>query len=521
MTPQLTRDLLTFSSILSLILDALPTAVVVVDRRGVIALVNTQAEQLFGYGRQELLGVSVEILVPQRFRAGHPELRTSYLTNAPVARPMGAGRDLYALRRDGSEFPVEIGLNPIQTEEGQFVVSAIIDITERKRLLARFRATVESAPTAMVMVDPQGSIVLVNAEASRLFGYAPDALLGQKVEVLVPERFVAAHPRWRGEFFTAPRARRMGEGRDLFALRQDGSEFPVEIGLNPIQTEEGMFILAAIVDLTERKLLEAALRQANDELERRVQERTSALTRQTDELERANEALIQSNLDLQRFAYIASHDLQAPLRSITGFVQLIQLEYSGRLDAQADDWIRRTVQSVEQLQALIRDLLAYSRVETQAHPFEPIALREVVADTLKLLEVVVREAGAEVSCDDLPTVMGDHSQLLQLMQNLLGNALKFRAAAAPRIEVRADRNGDEWVVSVRDNGIGIDPKQHERIFEIFHRGHSQHEYPGTGIGLAVCRRVVLRHGGRIWVESAPGAGSVFYVTIPVMQGGTS
>jgi len=493
--------------------ESAPTAMVMIDAAGSIVLVNAETEKLFGYPRQELLGRSVEVLVPERFRFGHPQLRTEFFAS-PEARRMGAGRDLFGLRKDGSEFPVEIGLNPIETDEGLLVLSAIVDITERKRLEERFRATVESAPTAMVMIDAAGSIVLVNAETEKLFGYPRQELLGRNVETLLPERFRFGHPQLRTEFFASPEARRMGAGRDLFGLRKDGSEFPVEIGLNPIQTDEGVFVLSAIVDITERKRLAAALRAANEQLEERVEERTAQLAHRTQELERAIEALERSNLELQHFAYVASHDLQSPLRSISGFVQLLRAEYAGRLDEQADDWIRRTVQSIQQMQTLIRDLLEYSRVDARSRPFQPVPFREVVADAVGLLQASINDSGAHVTSDPLPQVVGDRAQLVQLMENLIGNALKYHGDQSPLIHVSAERRENDWVFSVRDNGLGIDPKYHEQIFEIFQRLHDQQAYPGTGIGLAICRRVVHRHGGRIWLESELGRGSTFYFTLP-------
>ncbi|HVJ62000.1 MAG TPA: PAS domain S-box protein [Tahibacter sp.] len=487
-----TRDLLDPAVDLAAIIDVVPNAIVMVDREGRIVLVNSQAERLFGYARNELLGEPVDMLVPFASRASHPQHRATF-EQSPKSRPMGAGRDLYGLRKDGSAIPLEIGLSPIQTPSGPYFVSAIVDLTERKRLEARFRATVESAPTAMVMIDQAGTIVLANAELTALFGYAREELLGRKVEILLPKQFQHVHPNLRAQYFADGVARRMGEGRDLFGMRRDGTEFPVEIGLNPVRTDEGMFVLGAIVDLTER-------------------------THQAQALRAANEALERSNIELQRFAYVASHDLQSPMRTIAGFVELLGAKYGEQMDERARDWIRRTVQATKHLQAMVSDLLEYSRFDSHPHPFERVDLAEVFDEVVTLLQAAIAESGATVSREDgLASVEGDRSQLAQLLLNLVGNAIKYRGGEPVRVSVAARALGGEWRIGVTDNGIGIDPGCHEKIFEIFRRLHTK-EYPGTGIGLAVARRIVNGHGGRIWVESKPGEGSTFYFTLKAYAG---
>jgi PAS domain S-box-containing protein len=354
---------------------------------------------------------------------------------------------------------------------------------------ARFRGLLECAPDPIVIVAGAREIALVNAEVEQVFGYARAELIGQSVELLLPERFRAAHVRHRTAYAAAPHTRPMGSGLDLCGRRKDGTEFPVEISLSPMQTESGLFIISVIRDITERK-------QAQD-----------ALARQAAELAR-------SNAELEQFAYVASHDLQEPLRMVASYTQLLARRYRGQLDADADEFIAYAVDGVTRMQQLINDLLAYSRVRSKGREFEEIPCEHVLASVLANLHEAIAETGAVITHDPLPVVTADPWQLIQLFQNLIGNAIKFHGPEPPRVEIAAGRREDEWVFSVRDNGIGIEPEYAERIFLIFQRLHSRAEYPGTGIGLAICKRIVERHGGRLWVESEPGKGSTFSFTLP-------
>ena len=505
------------------LLEAAPDAMVVVNQGGEIVLVNVQAEKQFGYSRDELLGKKVKNIIPEGFAERLIADAARSAADA-LAQQIGTGIELSGRRKDGSEFPIEIMLSPLESAEGILVTAAIRNISVRKdaekhlvQMESRYRGLLEAAPDAMVVVNRGGEIVLVNVQAEKQFGYRRDELLGQKVKNIIPEGFAERLIADATRSVADALAQQIGTGIELCGRRKDGSEFPIEIMLSPLESVEGILVTAAIRNISARKKSErvntqlenqaTVLQSAHDELEVRVRERTK-------ELAFANQILEQSNLELKQFAYVASHDLQSPLRSISGFVQLLKLEYEGKLDEQAQDWIRRTVGAIGQMQRLIRDLLSYSRVDARSLPFTRIPFLDIVRDAVTLLESSLRDSGGRVTWDELPVVMGDRSQLVQLIQNLVGNGLTYHGDKPPHIHLSAERSGQEWIFSVRDNGIGIDPKYREQIFEIFKRLHDQKEYPGTGIGLAVCRRVVNRHGGRIWVESELGHGSTFHFTIP-------
>jgi PAS domain S-box-containing protein len=463
------------------VVESSPNGIVMIDPGGKIVLVNRETDRLFGYARDEILGQPIERLVPERFRREHPTFRTDFFAH-PQGRSMGAGRDLFGLRKDGTEVPIEIGLNPIETDEGLFVLASVVDITERERAEARFRVAVESSPSGMVIINRAGRIELVNRETERLFGYSRDELIGQPIERLVPDRLRERHPSFRIDFFADPQARAMGAGGDLFGVRKDGTEIPVEIGLNPIETNEGPFVLASVVDITERKRVETELRSSNEELE--------------------------------RFAYVASHDLQEPLRMVGSYVQLLGQRYKGKLDADADEFIGYALDGALRMQRLIEDLLRFSRVGTRGAALVPTDANTARDGALANLKLVIDESQAAVTSDRLPTVNADPGQLEHLFLNLISNALKFRGSAQPRVHLSAAPHDAAWLFSVCDNGIGIEPQFFDRIFVIFQRLHGRNEYPGTGIGLAIAKKIVERHSGRIWVESTPGRGTTFFFTLP-------
>lgn len=469
---------------------ASPSAVLVVDATGSIRLTNPRLDRLFGYEAGELIEQSVEMLVPDDVRGHHPELREAFF-RLPSTRDMGLNRELYGVAKDGRRIPLEIGLNPMHTQWGTLVLAAILDITARQRQAEKLRMAVDAASTAMVMVDREGRIVLTNAQACETFGYPADELIGQPVETIVPERFHKRHAVYRTSFVQAPRRRRMGEGTDLFGLRKDQSEFPIEIGLTPIDAHDGHFIMATIQDVTERKRHEVEISARNVELAR-------------------------LNQDLSQFAYSASHELKAPLSSIAGILDCAAEDLaSGALDELAAN-LGRAQALAGQLAQRVENVLALARSEYQDETWMPVAIADLVARLESRIAELLRAKGVglAITLGHEEPVFCEPTRLEQIVENLVENAVKYADPAKPErwVHLTTEAVPGGLRLRVADNGIGIPADRHDQVFRMFKR-FGNHREPGSGLGLALVHKHVELLGGQIHFTSSP-EGTSFELVLP-------
>jgi len=417
---------------------------------------------------------------------------------------MGAGMELYGLHKDGHEFPIEISLSPLHTSDGMLVSSAIRDISERQRAQERFRALLESAPDAMVIVDASGKIVLANAQTQKLFGYPGAELIGQPVEILVPQRFHGQHPHHRQGYFSDPHVRPMGAGMELYGLHKDGHEFPVEISLSPLVTADGVLVSSAIRDITERKRIEAHINELNVELAEQIEERTGQITQ-----------LTAAHKELEAFSYSVSHDLRTPLRALDGFSHALLEDYQDRLDDEGREYIQRIRLASQRMSRLIDDLLELAQLTRTELDYRPVNLSQIGENILSECHERDPDRSAEFQIQDGMIANGDSRLLRIALTNLLGNAWKFTGKQPfTRIEFGESQQDEETIYFVRDNGVGFDMTYANKLFRAFERLHSPSEFEGMGIGLATCQRIIQRHGGRIWAESQLQVGSTFYFTLP-------
>jgi len=474
-------------------LRSIADGVIATDPLGRVELLNPAAEGLTGWPQTEALGKPVTEI----FRIAHEETRLA--VEDPVARVIREGTRVtlanhtVLIARDGTERAIADSAAPIRTDDDHLtgVVLVFQDQTEQRaarKAVDHLAAIVEFSNDAIISTTLDGTIVSWNRAGERIYGYPPQDAIGKNVTMLVPgER----RSELRDLLATIASGERI-EHVDTVCARRDGSSLTVALTVSPMHDASGAVNGASVIarDITARKLAE-------------------------DMLHKLNEDLASSNRELEHFAYVASHDLQEPLRMVSSYTQLLAKRYDGQLDEDAREFIHYAVDGADRMQHLIHDLLSYSRVATHGDHFAPVDTQAVLAAAIANLQIAIQESGAVVTHGPLPVLNGDRSQLMRVFQNLIANAIKFRKGdEPPSVHVSCERRDGHWCFAVQDNGIGIDRQYFERIFVIFQRLHTREEYPGTGLGLALCQRIVVRHGGEMWVESEVGQGTTFFFTIP-------
>ena len=482
--------------LLATTLASIGEGVIVTDTETRVTFMNGVAASLTGWSAEDSQGIAVTDV----FKMINEQTRVT--VENPVHCVLSA-RDVVGLpnhaalvHQDGREIPIDGTGSPIcgADSETRGVVLVFRDITERMRAdealresEERFRLLFQQAAVGIKRLDAQGRLLEVNAKQCDILGYSCDELLQLSLtDITHPEDL----PREQAELARLMAREIVNYSIEKRCLHKNGNVIWVRVtsSLPSSNGRHAPWWIAIVEDITTRKQAEEALRRTAKELAR-------------------------SNKDLEQFAYVASHDLQEPLRAVSGFVALLQQRYRGKLDEQADAWIANVVEGAARMQSLIGDLLVYSRVGTKGEALQTTNAQSPLETALHNLAASIQNAGAVITADAMPVVRADAIQLTQLFQNLIGNAIKFRSDRQPQVHVGARREQDAWLFWVRDNGIGIAPEYAERIFLIFQRLHTRTKYPGTGIGLAVCKKIVERHGGKLWVESQPGQGATFYFTI--------
>ncbi|WP_224981167.1 sensor histidine kinase [Geomonas agri] len=477
-------------------------ALILLNVKGEIVSWNNGAERITRYLAHEILGRHFSLLHPkEEIRSGTPQRELSITDSMGSLELQG-----WRLRKDGSRLWAAITLNEFRDPDGGRAGYVLIlhDNTERRaseEAMAKSRTMLErlfeTAPDAIVVVDGGGVIRKVNQQAEVIFGYMREELVGQRIETLIPKRFHKRHRQHLRNYFGDPRARKMGIGLELYGRHKNGSEIPVDIMLNPIEAQESTWVFAVIRDITLQKQGEAKILELNLALRNQL------------------EQLAATNRELESFSYSVSHDLRAPLRHIIGFVDLLNAKAGTGLDEKSRHYLDVIGSAAKKMGLLIDDLLAFSRMgrSEMMKGWVDLGLlvREIVAD----LQGDLQEREVQWDIAPLPVVLGDAAMLRQVLINLIGNAIKFtRSRATATIAIGSVERENEQEVYVRDNGVGFDEAYANKLFGLFQRLHANEEFEGTGVGLAIVQRIVLRHGGRVWAEGGLNTGACFWFSLP-------
>jgi PAS domain S-box-containing protein len=472
---------------ISMFLDLTPDPIIIVDEKGAIQIANNQTETIFGYTKDELIGKKIELLMPDQFEKIHEHHRAEYFSH-PRIRNMATGLDLYAKRKDGSEFPVEISLSPIKTDTGMMVSAAIRDITLRKeeeRKISQLAAIIETSGDAIISKALDSTILTWNKGAEKILGYTYEEVVGKPIAFLFPPELLAEEKSIINRIVN-------GEYIDQYEtvrIRKDQTRINVSITTSPIKDKNGKVIAVSKIlrDVTKNKEEEEKLRKY---------------------------AILESkSKEMEQFAYVASHDLREPLLTIKNYMKLFLKNYGEAVDEESKQYIQAVVKAADRMDILIRSILDYSRL-SQLKELEAVDTLELIKEVEADLNSLISETNAKIVKSGLPIIKAYPVELKLLFQNLIANAIKFRKKeSVPEIYISAAKIRSAWYFEVKDNGIGIAEENREKVFHMFKRLHNKNEYEGTGIGLAYCKKIVELHNGTITIESQVGIGSTFKFTI--------
>jgi PAS domain S-box-containing protein len=472
---------------ISMFLDLTPDPIIIVDEKGSIQIINNQTEAIFGYSKEELVGKKIELLMPNRFQPQHESHRENFF-HSPTIRGMGNGVDLYAVKKNGVEFPVEISLSPIKTESGTLVAAAIRDITLRKEeeiKISELAAIIENSADAIISKTMEGIILTWNKGAEKILGYTFQEVYKKHisflfpVELLAEEKIIMSNIS-KGEYI---------DQYETIRIKKDQTQIHVSITISPIKDKNGKVVGVSKIlrDITKNKETEDKLRKY---------------------------AILESkSKEMEQFAYVASHDLREPLLTIKNYMKLFLKNYGEAVDEESKRYIESVVKAADRMDILIRGILDYSRL-SQLKEFVQVDTALLVEEVQADLHSLIHSTHAKITVDPLPVIKGYVLELKLLFQNLITNAIKFRKKDRdPEIYISASKVGAMWEFQVRDNGIGIAEENKEKVFHMFKKLHNKNEYEGTGIGLAYCKKIIELHNGIIFIESTPGEGSNFKFTI--------
>lgn len=467
-----------------------PDAILVISSKGDIIQVNQQAEMLFGYTRKELVGADHDIVVPDRFRGKHLVDRTEYMS-APHVRHMGTGLELYGRRKDGSEFPVDIALGPLQARDEVVTLAVVRDFTERKQALdkiASLAAFVEFSTDAIIGQTLEGIIVSWNPGAEITYGYTAKEVIGRSISLLSPP----GHPEDMITIFEQVRRGEALKHYESVHRRKDGTLIHFSSSVSPFKDSVGNIVGVVTIarDVTEQKRVEEALKEQRQQLE-------------------------DANRELESFSYSISHDLKAPLRAIDGFSRMFMKKYGNTLDEEAARMINVIYSNAKKMGTLIDDLLSFSKVLSNSMTISEIDMNKLAGEVCNEIRVANEEREFEIRIAKLEPGYGDEALIRQVLFNLISNAIKFTKDRKPGIiSISSYCNADKIIFCLQDNGAGFDMAYYDKLFGVFQRLHRQEEYEGTGVGLAIVQRIVKRHGGDVWAEGKVNEGATFHFSLP-------